>query len=171
MSQLQPGKVCAIAQASLSKTSFLAFLLCHASTCCICGHDRAEQGTLHAGNETVDLRCICSLQMQQTLFAQHWQVCHMSLSWLKQHCFHLCAIAVLEDCMLITFALTCAAGQTIRDPPLGRWLLHIPTFRPTVTGLLSFSSLLLLPFQLLLLVLQSNSMMMVTPQHSNPAKI
>jgi len=82
-------------------------------------------------------------------------------------------LSSLHNCgtQIIVIAVTCAAGQTIRDPLLGRWLLHIPMFRPTVMGLLSFSSLLLLPFQLLLLVLQSNSMMMVTPQHSNPAKI
>ena len=72
-------------------------------------------------------------------------------------------LSSLHNCgtQIIVIAVTCAAGQTIRDPLLGRWLLHIPMFRPTVMGLLSFSSLLLLPFQLLLLVLQSNSMMMV----------
>lgn len=37
--------------------------------------DRAPS---YAGNETVKLACICSLQMQQILSAQQLQVCHMS---------------------------------------------------------------------------------------------
>lgn len=66
MSQLQPGKVCAIAQASLSKTCFLAFLLCHAAFVAMTVQGRTP---LYAGNETVKLPCICSLQMQHILFA------------------------------------------------------------------------------------------------------
>ena len=72
--------------------------------------------------------------------------------------------------MLHIIAVTCAAGQTIRDPLLGRSLLHIPMFRPTVMALSSFSSLLLLPCQLLLSALQSNTMTILTAQCSQPAQ-
>ncbi len=78
VSQLQPGKVCAIAQASVSNTYFVAFLCAMHQHAALVAKIVQNMEPLHAGNATAKLRCIAHLKCSKRCLHNSGKsvVCH-----------------------------------------------------------------------------------------------